>query len=210
MNAEYHVRVTREATGLEFSPEALEVVIAANLAMDSGWNQLRFERHFDNDLFAQGWTFVESEHARIQSAAREGGTGPAMQAAFGRLCHAVQDFYSHSNYVQLWLDEHGGFDHVNPDDIDPLDGALLRHPQLRSGHFKLWRDLPFHFKQTRGLMRRLWVPAGSHEAMNLDHPGRGPLFPYSLAAACKRTRSEFERVRRDLSRPSLARFLGRN
>ena len=55
MNAEYHVQVTTESVGAHFTSAALDDVIRANLATDEGLNQLRFARHFDNDLFTQRW-----------------------------------------------------------------------------------------------------------------------------------------------------------
>ena len=42
--------------------------------------------------------------------------------------------------------------------------------------------------------------------MNLDHPGRGPLFPYALAAAEKRTQYEFEQLRAQMPDEMQARF----
>jgi len=195
MNAEYHIQVTTESVGAHFTSAALEDIIRANLATDEGLNQLRFARHFDNDLFTQGWAFVESEQRRLRMLARAGGETLEMRVAFGQLCHTVQDFYSHSNYVELWLEKNGGRATISTEDIVSNEADVLGHPRLRSGHFKLWRDLPFHFKSTRGFMRRLWVPNDSHEAMHLDHPGRGPLFPYSLVAARKHTAYEFERAR---------------
>ncbi len=42
------------------------------------------------------------------------------------------------------------------------------------------------------LHRRFFLPANSHEAMNLDDSSRGPLFPFAVAAAIKHTRLELE------------------
>ena len=195
MNAEYHIQVTTDSVGAHFASAALEDVIRANLATDEGLNQLRFARHFDNDMFTRGWAFVRSEQKRLLMLAHVGGEALEMRLAFGQLCHTVQDFYSHSNYVELWLDKNGGRARNSTEDIVSNESDIMEHPRLRSGHFKLWRDLLFHFKSTRRLMRRLWIPNGSHEAMHLDHPGRGPLFPYSLVAARQHTTHEFERAR---------------
>ena len=66
--------------------------------------------HFDDDKFAEANAYVAKEHARIVELACEPsrpGTpedalvGADQRAALGRLCHTVQDFYAHSNYVDL-------------------------------------------------------------------------------------------------------------
>jgi len=46
------------------------------------------------------------------------------------------------------------------------------------------------------------MPADSHARMNLDHPGRGPLFPYAMEAAVARTVIEYDRVLAALALPA--------
>jgi len=46
--------------------------------------------------------------------------------------------------------------------------------------------------------------------MNLDGPERGPLFPYAVAMAVKRTRYEEEQTVRGLPPEQLVLFRGRN
>jgi hypothetical protein len=114
-------------------------------------------------------------------------------AAFGRLTHAAQDFYSHSNYVALWLAQFPPGAAPPPPGIDGLDPRLLRHPALASGFIYLPGELLSFFPALRPLARRL-LPPDSHARMNLDTPAAGPLFAYSLVAARQRTQAEFDRT----------------
>lgn len=160
---------------------------AANVGQDSLWGLMHFVWHFDNSLFEEGLAYIEQCRSEAVRAA-----APDAWAAFGRLSHAAADFYSHSNYVALWAEAQGELAGTSPSAIDGLDPALLRHPRLTSGHI-YWVDLLYLFKSLRPLARR-WAPPNSHARMNLDHPDRGPLFPYSLEAAVQRTRAEFDRT----------------
>lgn len=210
MELEYHSAVTCEAIGEHFDQTALNQIIEANFSQDSGLNQLRLEIHFDNNLIPKSLAYIYAEHARIVALAAQPAGGPAQRAALGRLCHTVQDFYSHSNYVDLWLAANGGLATTTPADIDGLDDTLLNHPDLITGNFYLWRDLVFHIPGIRHIARRIYIPPGSHEAMNLDTPAKGPHFAYSLVAACQRTRHEYRRASKAVlaagGQTALARF----
>ena len=189
MEAEFHVDVLKRAVGDRVSARALAAMTAANLGQDSLWGLLHFVWHFDNSLFAAGLAYME----QCRAAAAGAEQAPAAWAAFGRLSHAAADFYSHSNYVALWVDAEGGLAAAPAvTTIDGLDPALLRHPRLESGHI-YWADVLYMFHSLRPLARR-WAPANSHVHMNLDNPERGPLFPYSIEAAVQRTRAEFDRT----------------
>lgn len=143
MLRQYHQSITQQALESYFEPSALSEVIDANLAQDAITNQLGATPyfHFDNNLIGEGNAYVEAQHVLIVQLAAEHGRSRVQRRAFGRLCHAVQDFYSHTNFVELWLSEHGGLMANSPDKIDALDHQLLQHQQLVSGHFVLWRDL---------------------------------------------------------------------
>lgn len=193
MDRVYHAQITRRALREHFDVSALSQIVAANRAQDDLANQLRGCLHFDNNI-GKGLAYVESEHARISALTSEPNTGSRQRAALGRLCHAAQDFYAHSNYVRLWLAQNGGLDRTGPQDIDGLDEGLLCSPDLRVGTFYLWRDLWYYVPGLSRLVSALHVPAGSHQAMNLDSPERGPEFDYALAAACQRTQAEYRRA----------------
>ena len=212
MDAEYHAEVTREALGEHFGPGALLQIVGENLAQDS-WLRQRTSRspwHFDNNRIREGLVYVESELCRIVSLVDDPRGGEAQRAAFAHICHAVQDFYSHSNFVDLWLTQHRGPTAAAPDDIDGLDEDLLMHPALRTGRFVLWRDWVYHVPLIRRIARCFQIPADSHEAMHLDSPERGLGFAYALEAARQRTVYEYRRVVRSIlahgGREALDRF----
>jgi len=197
MKSQYHAELTGAALSDHFSPDALEEIIAANLAQDAPQNQLgsKAHFHFDNNRIAAALAYVEDLHAQIVELAVAGDHGSQQRAALGRLCHAVQDFYAHSNYVDLWL---AGQDHPVPpaDTIDALIPDLLNHPDLRTGTYVVLRDIVYSVPIIGALWRRIYLPSGSHEAMNLDSPDRGWKFSYAMAAAHQRTQHEYERAAR--------------
>lgn len=200
MDAQYHVQLLTETLGSYFSSQALDQVIAANLGQD----KLRYQLggyphyHFDGDEIARGLAYVDEEQARIGelvTTTKLGeGTTAAQRAAFGRLTHAVHDFYAHSNYVDLWLEANGGLDKNSADQIKGLEPTLLAHPQLHCGSFLLWFDLLYYLPGFRPILRKLYLRPGSHEAMNLDNPAQGPKFAYAMVAARQRTLYEYQRA----------------
>src|SRR5262245_7960590 len=99
----FHIEMTRLAVGEHFSPNALEKIIAANLNQDRFLGQIGHdEYHFDGSAFEKSHKYVEDQRALTVSSLVKN-DAPSAWSAFGRLTHAVQDFYSHSNYVDLWL-----------------------------------------------------------------------------------------------------------
>jgi hypothetical protein len=179
----------QRALGGRVSARALAAMLTANLGQDSPAGLLHFAWHFDNSLFDEGLAYIEACRAEAAQAA-----APARAwAAFGRLAHAAQDFYSHSNYVALWHGQFAPGAAPPPSRIDGLDPRLLRHPQLISGRVYLPWELLSFVPRLKPLARRL-LPQDSHAWMNLDTPDTGPFFPYSLEAAVQRTAAEFERT----------------
>jgi hypothetical protein len=187
----YHRAITAQALAGQFEPDDLEVVIQANLGQDH-WLRGQIghdEYHFDQNAFADAWAYIEDNRALIRPALEAGQVIPAQQA-FGRLTHAAQDLYAHSNYVRLWLARFSSEAWPPPEAIDPFDEALLSSPELRSG--KLYYPLEI-LSYVPGLKR--WIlpllPHDSHAWMNLDEPARGAEFRYAFEAAVKRTRREY-------------------
>lgn len=195
MLANYHVAVLTEALGQYFSPGALQEIVAANLGQDSPFNLLRSVIHFDNSLITEGLAYIEEQHSLIARAEDP----HVMRAAFGRLSHTAQDFYSHSNYVGLWLKANGGLENSRPEGINGADPASLNSPDLRSGYFYMWRDWIYYIPLLANVTRKYLVFPNSHEAMHLDSPDRGPRFPYSIVAAKQRTLAEHHRAVQNLS-----------
>jgi hypothetical protein len=110
--------------------------------------------------------------------------------AFGRLTHAVQDFYSHTSYVSMWLAQHNGTP-PPPSEIDPLQKDIIDSPDFYSAKVYLPWDVVYFIPGLRRLALA-FLPKDSHGAMNLDSEKQGPWFEYARSAAVKRTRHEFE------------------
>ena len=91
-----------------------------------------------------------------------------------------------------------------------VDSLLV--PQLISGVGSPWHFVAVRVPLLGRLARRYLIPADSHETMNLDHPGRGPLFPFAMAAAVKHTQMELDLLLSSLreagGEPAAQRFLG--
>ena len=160
--------------------------------------------HFDNCDFASSLRYIEEQHTLIA----ETDDPHAMRRALGRLTHTAQDFYAHSNYVDLWLNQHGGLGRTRPGDINGLDPDLHHSPQLRSGWFFWWRDIIYYLPLLRNFAKKYLVFADSHEAMNLDAPRSGPKFWYAIVAAKQRTVAEYHRVVQTLGPERAALFRG--
>jgi hypothetical protein len=207
MHPRYHRTVTTRVLGGHFSPRALARIVAANLAQDLPAGQVGHpEFHFDDNAFSQGWDYVERNRARVRTALSAGRPGPAW-AAFGRLTHAAQDFYAHSNYVRLWLVGFPDGQAPPPEAIDPFDEDLLHAPGLRSGRVYYFFEFLSLLPPLRNFAKA-HLPQDAHAWMNLDRPERGPAFDYALATAVKRTEFEYRQTVRGLPPEALAVFQG--
>jgi hypothetical protein len=202
----YHIEMTRLAVGEQFSSKALEKITDANLYQDRILAQIGHdEYHFDGSAFEKSYQYVEEQRSLTISSLLANDSASAW-SAFGRLTHAVQDFYSHSNYVDLWLSSHSNGTLPAPSEIDPADPHLLNDPELHSGTIYLPLEAFYHFHWLRPLLLRI-LPRDSHAWMNLDSPKQGPNFEYAFHAAVKRTKIEFEKTTKDLLQDLLALFV---
>jgi hypothetical protein len=200
-----HVQMMHSALDGRVSPRALKRMIGANIQVDAIWNQLgRHELHFDDNAFDGAHAFLSAQRAQIRPALESGRPELAWDA-FGRMTHTAQDFYAHTNYVDLWTA-------CQPDgmippasQIDPLDDTLVNSPALRSGK----PYLPLGLLSFIPLVGRWFdplMPADSHAIMHLDSAARGPMFEYAFQAGIKRTRAEFEGLDRSLPVELMVRF----
>jgi hypothetical protein len=208
MLGRYHIAITYQAIGAEFSPRAFKVIIRANLGQDSLRYQIGHDHfHFDNNQLEASYAFVEAQRAEVVSSLTRGETQPAWQA-FGRMLHTLQDFYSHSDYIPRWLSRFAGETPPPPEEVDPVSSEILNHPGLHSG--KIYQPLdalvfiPFLRKL---LLHRL--PADSHGRMNHDSPKNSAQFDYVFHASVKRTRIEFDKTAALLSAELLEKFVDR-
>ena len=191
--------------GETFSPRALRAIIDTNLRQDSLRALMGHDEfHFDNNAFARSRSYIEEQRALIKPAL-EGERALSAWEAFGRLTHAAQDFYSHSNYVDLWLVCQPNGMRPAPAEIDPLDDSLIENPSLRSGKFYYPLEAFSFVPGLKKLVTPL-LPRDSHAWMNLDSEERGPMFEYAFQAAVKRTRAEYDLTARALSGDLLSSF----
>ena len=207
MLIEFHRAITVQALRVQFSETALEAVIYGNIHQDRPAGQVGHpEFHFDENAFERSRAYLEQNRLQILPALERGDPMSAWHA-FGRLTHAAQDFYAHSNYVTLWLERFPADGWPPPAEIDPLDADLLACP-LRSGKI-YWPLEPFSWIPALKRFIIPLLPRDSHAWMNLDTPERGPKFAYAFAAAVKRTVHEFEQTTRLFPPELLAIFRGR-
>ena len=189
MKSQYHLEVTRKALASNFSKDALDTILKANIAQDKIRYQFGHPHfHFDSNTFKEGFAYIEAqENLIIESLAQ--GNYPQARKALGRITHTWQDFYSHSNYIKLWLNDHP---EAKPEEIDPADLVYINHPNLISGNVF---SLDF-LALVPGLTKLITplMPEDSHAKMNLDSPASGKLFAYNYQASLKRTGLEYKRV----------------
>jgi hypothetical protein len=201
----FHIEITQLALGDLFSASALEKIIEANLNQDRLSGQIGHdEYHFDNNAFEKSYAYIEEQRALTVSALRAN-DAPSARSAFGRLTHTAQDFYAHSNYIDLWLASRSDGALPTPSEVDPLDPDLIHTRALRSGKVFFLEILTF-ILPLKSLVMPL-LPRDSHGWMNLDSPERGPNFKYAFQAAVKRTKIEFEKTTKALPQDLFAVFI---
>ena len=193
MQAGIHREMTQRALAGQVGLRALEVIVAGNLGQDNLRGQVGHdEYHFDNNAFEAGRRYIQAQRLMLRPALEAGDAASAWRA-FGRLTHAAQDFYSHSNYVDLWRARRANAG-LPPSAIDPLDAGLMASPELRSGKIYYPQEVLYYIPPLRKAALSI-LPRDSHAHMNLDSAERGPAFEYAYHAAIKRTRYEFEEIR---------------
>lgn len=193
MLSEYHIEICQYALESKFSARALETIIDANTAQDNLGGQIGHpEYHFDDNAFDEAYAYLEEQRDIIMAVLSDRGNIDHAWEAFGRLTHAAQDFYSHSNYLELWVQTFPQDELPPAELVDALDQDIINHPDLRSGRIYFQEVLAF-IPALRPLTRRI-TPADSHANMNLDYPERGQFFSYAIKAAVKRTLYEFNLV----------------
>jgi hypothetical protein len=194
MKAEYHRSMTEQALNKQISPDALRIMITANCGQDALRYQIGHDHfHYDNNAFQAGDAYLEQMRRLIAASLASGRVLAAWQA-FGRLLHAAQDFYAHSNFITLWRER---YPDGMPAQIHPLLADVLNDVRLRSGRLYY----PLEFLSFLPVLQPLvlpLLPRDSHAWMNKDDPTRSD-FDFAYAAAVKRTTLEFEKMIQRLS-----------
>lgn len=109
-----HGDITKAALRDQLSDECLDFLIEANVAQDHGEAFTKSTNHFDNNSVCESYAKATERLAIIPSAPSKS----EQLKLFGAVIHAVQDFYSHSNYLELTL---SGNDKLKPENIDLFD-----------------------------------------------------------------------------------------
>jgi hypothetical protein len=173
MLVEIHEAITRRAMkGL--AEACIDKAVECNRNQDSLIAMLGAypEEHFDDSSFQDGINHVNRQWEQIRQQSRRGCNREALTeilCAFGRILHAIQDFYSHSN----WVETHN----------DLWDGQTIPEG-LVSGTY-------FLGKNPEG------KPGPTHGDLNKDHPGR-PYHTKAVRFALKHSRLLFERLKTEV------------
>jgi hypothetical protein len=203
----FHIEIMRHALEDKCSPRALDKMIEANVNQDRLRGQIGHdEYHFDNNAFEKSYAYIEEQRALTITSLMGNDTWAAW-SAFGRLTHTVQDFYAHSNYIDLWVASQPDGTILTPSEVDPLDINLINSPALCSGKVYFLEGLTLILPLKRFVMP--FLPGDAHAWMNLDSPEQGPNFKPAFQAALKRTVIEFQRTTKDLPEELLAVFVDR-
>ncbi len=182
MLTQFHRQITRAALTPYFTERAVEIAVRANDAQDGLRGQVgHAEYHVDNAI-APAFRFLQEQERQALLAFQREECEQGMRC-LGRCLHAVQDFYSHTNYVRLWLRENETRKPTS-DAIPPLLDWLSR-PDLTTGRATFGELLTYLPVVGAAFARVLRLPNDSHFVQNLDGPHRGPEFAYVVAAAQK-------------------------
>ncbi|MBP7002316.1 hypothetical protein [Amaricoccus sp.] len=228
-----HVEITRQGLGTRVSTDALSE-FTGNLLLGSGnigsdLHQLDGSRHIDSapgpqavcDRANAAWsTFYGTIRDSIQPYYPPDYDQllgvPQARSAFGALLHALQDFYSHSNWVELFIA--AGQSPPLATQLFPTCQASSLPAGLMTGYFGLeWgiAGCPY------SAISNAWIPpagfAYCHETLNKDSdqslhgrelvPGSSKTY-HALAAelAAAHTRLLYDTVRENLSRDWKAKY----
>jgi von Willebrand factor A domain-containing protein 7 len=118
---------------------ALDEIVRANAAVDD--DQTHAAPHFDGESFPEGQLRLLTLRQQVRVDLRAGQISTA-RTDLGRALHTLQDFYSHSNWVELGhgspnqdLGRPGHTLTRLPADIQKCSGSTLRTSGLTSGYY---------------------------------------------------------------------------
>jgi hypothetical protein len=180
-----HERIVRQALAGQVEPWALDRVVAGN--EESDLHQFAPERHFDNatgpgDICTRWQDGVRTFLDRAVTY-----TGPADDRAtvltdregalrsFGEMSHALQDFYAHSNWIELQFAAGQSPGKASALVAQECDAARLP-AALQTGYFNLGNG-PDGCPSTGPLGTGAPAPpapfSACHEQLAKDHPDKG-------------------------------------
>jgi hypothetical protein len=220
-----HQEMMAEALGF-LHPDILAALTAANVSTDAQF-ALVSAYHFDDCNFSESSTLVATHQAAAVKALDPSQTSTETDAAaitsFGLSLHIVQDFYSHSNWVELGAeglvdDSMGPFPTMNgyallaPSGIQIVEGTPPSQTAVYRPIGAPYPDNAIVYAVTNGT-KRLGLFSGSvdyepgdkcpiqirmnHDDLNKDNslnPGRVEQFTKAKALAVQQTRHEWCRL----------------
>lgn len=184
---------------LQFSEKAIIEIRKANSRTDYRYPFTAY-RHFDGESFSSASShLINMKNNAISHITNSTPNGEAARKAFGTALHTLQDFYAHSNWIEI-----GNTSNINeslgetvmsnpssttafcPDSPEVLSGAGLT--QLTSGYYI-------------GLLGCAYPPAGKcwHgglagcDGINKDEPGRNN-YPTAATLASSATNDYLDKV----------------
>ncbi|GEM_PF-3485326 len=138
-----HCQINDAALKKLFDTSTIDDINHVNARVDDPFAHLNYDprEHFDNSLIEESITLLEDRlswqgDTRLHTVT----TGAANAIAYGLGCHAVADFYSHSNYAPMALAYY-----KQPADVPPIDQAIadagfLTFVETTWNNRNLWRD----------------------------------------------------------------------
>lgn len=185
MKSKYHKEITQKALGAIFSEYALRVIIRANIRQDRIRYQFGHDYiHFDGSAFVSGFNYIQEQETILINSVGNNQTKIAWKA-LGCLLHSWQDFYSHSNFVHLWISKYG---FKEPQCIIFDDRSIIEAPNLTSGKNYGIIEFVALLPIIKNVIKP-FMPQDSHAKMNLDDPGASPYFKYAYIASLYRTKN---------------------
>ncbi len=168
-----HTEITRNALSF-LKPDILDEVVAAILSEDEGWTDLSLqsyygENHFDACRFTDSVNNINNKYESIISDLK---THSNPLVTFGELLHPVQDFYSHSNWVEM-----GWKDHIVENGETSWSGFAswwpLSNPKDQDV-IVVEGDLPSGWTMTSGIVPKITGPFGEKAGLFTFHRGWKP------------------------------------
>ena len=183
MKTKFHIEITRDVLNQYFNQDVPKNIIRSNILQDRLKNQFGHDYiHFDSNAFIEGFEYISQQEKSLYQSLSAGDLEQAWKS-LGRILHSWQDFYSHSNYVHIWLKK---TENPDPQKINHADPEIMRSPVLQSG--KNYGIIEFiALIPGVSLFVKPFMPPDSHAKMNLDSPKSGSAFKYAYSAAKKRT-----------------------
>lgn len=157
-----HMFITKAIAKFNAGPTyfrlAHEQIAMSNIITDSIYDWTPYT-HFDNEEFENGAKFVTMLFQAVQSSLKRGEWANA-RMCFGYMSHTLQDFYSHSNWIELGMKEpnrdlaHGRrlgsvadksietCKSCDGTDEDCVRNNLIQNQYLTSGYFSYYYPVP--------------------------------------------------------------------